>query len=49
LREVRPAEDVLEPQHVVHLCNESCESLGPGFSGCHGRNNEFLHNINMIY
>jgi hypothetical protein len=42
--ELRMLTDVLEPRHVVHLCDGNCETLGAGFSGVHGDLNEFLDN-----
>jgi hypothetical protein len=45
--EIRPADDVLEPRHIVHLCDKTCNTLGPGFMGSHGDRNEFLDNENI--
>jgi hypothetical protein len=50
---VCPAERVLEPRHVVHLCNEDCGTTGAGFAG-HGvqlkcDTNEYLDNEFFLY
>ena len=42
--------DVLEPQHVVHRCDETCTTTGAGFDdGDHGPSGLFLHNVNFVW
>ena len=42
--------DVLEPHHVVHRCDSTCTTSGPGFDdGDHGNVNEFLDNVHFIW
>jgi hypothetical protein len=48
-REVRLLDDVLEPRFVVHLCDETCATLGPGFVGsCTTTSKQFLDNEFII-
>lgn len=43
--EIRPLKDILEPRHVVHLCDENCTTSGAGFDdGKHSDKNEYLDN-----
>jgi len=42
--------DVLEPHHVVHRCDSTCMTSGPGFDdGAHGNLNEYLDNVHFIW
>ena len=42
--------DVLEPQHVVHRCDETCTTSGAGFEdGTHGDHTFYLHNTNFMF
>ena len=42
--EVLSASSVLEPRHVVHCCDSSCNTLGAGFAGEHSVENKYLDN-----
>jgi hypothetical protein len=42
--DLRPAGDILEPRHVVHLCDAGCATLGAGFHGTHSDTNTYLDN-----
>ena len=41
-------EDVLEPRYVVHRCDRTCSTGGPGFVGACGETNEYLDNAYVI-